>query len=84
MKRRVFEFKEGSLNILRRRSALTFTASFDNTTLIRDISTASLAPTSLILKRQEPPMELVDEIVFLLHTAAEIEHSLMVQYLYAA
>ena len=31
-----------------------------------------------------PPMSPKDEAVFLLHTAAEIEHMLMVQYLYAA
>lgn len=31
-----------------------------------------------------PPMAPRDEAVFLLHTAAEIEHALMVQYLYAA
>jgi hypothetical protein len=31
-----------------------------------------------------PAMSPHDEVVFLLHTAAEIEHSLMVQYLYAA
>lgn len=36
------------------------------------------------LKRQRPRMNLKDEIVLLLHTAAEIEHCLMVQYLYAA
>ncbi|MGH3937452.1 MAG: ferritin-like domain-containing protein [Pseudonocardiaceae bacterium] len=32
----------------------------------------------------DPPMSPRDEAIFLLHTAAEIEHSLMVQYLYAA
>ncbi|MGH4016845.1 MAG: ferritin-like domain-containing protein [Pseudonocardiaceae bacterium] len=31
-----------------------------------------------------PSMSARDEAIFLLHTAAEIEHSLMVQYLYAA
>lgn len=31
-----------------------------------------------------PPMSPRDEAIFLLHTAAEIEHSLMVQYLYAS
>ena len=31
-----------------------------------------------------PPMSPRDEAIFLLHTAAEIEHVLMVQYLYAA
>lgn len=31
-----------------------------------------------------PPMSPRDEAIFLLHTAAEIEHALMVQYLYAA
>ena len=37
-----------------------------------------------ILQRQQPPMLLKDEVIFLLHTAAEIEHALMAQYLYAA
>jgi hypothetical protein len=32
----------------------------------------------------DPPLEPRDEAVFLLHTAAEIEHALLVQYLYAA
>src|SRR5918998_2799309 len=31
-----------------------------------------------------PPMSPRDEAIFLLHTAAEIEHVLMAQYLYAA
>jgi hypothetical protein len=31
----------------------------------------------------EPPLAPLDEAVFLLHTAAEVEHALMVQYLYA-
>ena len=38
----------------------------------------------LRLQRQDPPMAPLEELVLLLHTAAEIEHSLMVQYLYAA
>jgi len=38
----------------------------------------------LVLRRQDPPLLLRDEIIFLLHTAAEIEHALMVQYLYSA
>lgn len=32
----------------------------------------------------EPPLAPRDEVVFLLHTGAEIEHALLVQYLYAA
>ncbi|MFL6147781.1 MAG: ferritin-like domain-containing protein [Pseudonocardiaceae bacterium] len=32
----------------------------------------------------DPPLEPRDEVVFLLTAAAEIEHALMVQYLYAA
>lgn len=31
----------------------------------------------------EPPLAPLDEAIFLLHTAAEVEHALMVQYLYA-
>ena len=34
--------------------------------------------------RHDPELIARDEAIFLLHTAAEIEHSLMVQYLYAA
>lgn len=51
---------------------------------------ADIAPAApvegfeLRLKRQDPPMAPLDELVLLLHTAAEIEHSLMAQYLYAA
>jgi hypothetical protein len=36
------------------------------------------------LERQTPPMSDRDEVIFLLQTAAEIEHSLLAQYLYAA
>jgi hypothetical protein len=32
----------------------------------------------------DPPLSARDEAIFLLHTAAEIEHALLVQYLYAA
>ncbi len=32
----------------------------------------------------DPPLSPLDEAIFLLHTIAEVEHSLMVQYLYAA
>src|SRR5438045_480047 len=32
----------------------------------------------------DPPLSLHDEAVFLLHVAAEVEHALLVQYLYAA
>jgi len=34
--------------------------------------------------RHDPELIARDEAIFLLHTAAEVEHSLMVQYLYAA
>lgn len=69
---------------------------FDNIG-IRDSKTydfATLAPAlaagmaqggiEMRLERQDPPMAPRDELVLLLHTAAEIEHSLMAQYLYAA
>lgn len=36
------------------------------------------------LMRQTPPMSDRDEVIFLLQTAAEIEHSLLAQYLYSA
>jgi hypothetical protein len=38
----------------------------------------------LRLQRQVPAMHPRDEVVFLIHTAAEIEHSLLAQYLFAA
>lgn len=46
------------------------------------VETAAHAPQSATV-RVEPRLNPRDEAVFLLHTAAEIEHSLMVQYLYA-
>lgn len=36
------------------------------------------------LARQTPSMSDRDEVIFLLHTAAEIEHSLLAEYLYSA
>lgn len=49
------------------------------------IDTAEMPSTQTAhLRRQDPPMLAVDELILLLHTAAEIEHALMVQYLYAA
>lgn len=39
---------------------------------------------SLELERQDPPMADRDEVILLLHTAAEIEHNLLAQYLYSA
>lgn len=45
---------------------------------------AVAAAQTAIMSRQSPAMADKDEFVFLLHTAAEIEHMLLVQYLYAA
>ena len=45
---------------------------------------AGHASTRVRLGRQVPAMDAVDELIFLLHTAAEIEHSLLAQYLFAA
>lgn len=39
---------------------------------------------SFDIPAHEPPLATRDEAVFLLHTGAEIEHALLVQYLYAA
>lgn len=36
------------------------------------------------LPAHDPPLPVRDEAIFLLHTAAEIEHALLAQYLYAA
>ena len=45
---------------------------------------SATAPSFQSVLEVIPAMSPRDEAVFLLHTAAEIEHSLMVQYLYAA
>ena len=37
-----------------------------------------------VIPTHDPPLAPRDEAVFLLHTGAEIEHALLVQYLYAA
>ena len=42
------------------------------------------AAPDIVLLPQEPPMSALDETIFLLQIAAEIEHSLLVEYLYAA
>lgn len=47
-------------------------------------TTKALLPTALVLSRQDPPLSDVDEVLLLLQTAAEIEHSLLAEYLYAA
>jgi hypothetical protein len=47
------------------------------------VGAAAVATRALVVEVQ-PRLAPRDETVFLLHTAAEIEHSLMVQYLYAA
>lgn len=39
---------------------------------------------ALVLSRQDPPLSDVDEVLMLLQTASEIEHSLLAEYLYAA
>jgi len=46
--------------------------------LVREVRTTDLVPSAAV------PLPPRDETVFLLHTAAEIEHALLVQYLYAA
>lgn len=53
--------------------------------LAAEVSAAALKlGIEMRLERQDPPLAPRDELVLLLHTAAEIEHSLMAQYLYAA
>lgn len=42
------------------------------------------APAIFDIPMHDPPLAPRDEVVFLLHTGAEIEHALLVQYLYAA
>ena len=41
-------------------------------------------PSEFDIPAHYPPLAPRDEVVFLLHTGAEIEHALLVQYLYAA
>lgn len=41
------------------------------------------AAPKFFLLRQDPPMSDLDEVIMLLHTAAEIEHALLAEYLYA-
>ena len=48
------------------------------------VAGAQAGRSALRLARQSPTMDPIDELIFLLHTAAEIEHSLLAQYLYAA
>lgn len=45
---------------------------------------AAAAPIDPAVPLHEPPLQPRDEAIFLLTAAAEIEHALMVQYLYAA
>lgn len=47
-------------------------------------ASAPYAGATLRLAPASPPMAPHDEVVFLLHTAAEIEHALMAQYLFLA
>ncbi|MCA1584204.1 MAG: ferritin-like protein [Acidobacteria bacterium] len=48
------------------------------------VAAAPVATADQLTLEVVPPMSPRDEAIFLLHTAAEIEHVLMVQYLYAA
>jgi hypothetical protein len=52
--------------------------------MVRAASTERTGPPAVRLRRQVPRMTDRDELVLLLHVAAEIEHALLVQYLYAA
>lgn len=57
-------------------------ASFE--TFLRAEEAEDLAAEQAQSIGHDPELSAHDEAVFLLHTAAEVEHSLMVQYLYAA
>lgn len=86
MKGRNFEFEINSnspINILRKGQVSTSRSFAIRENAVED-RILSAPVTTLVLKRQDPPMQLVDELIFLLHTASEIEHSLMIQYLYSA
>src|SRR5690606_37656710 len=45
---------------------------------------STLTSRRIMLPRSVEPLTARDEALFLLHLAAEIEHSLLIQYLYAA
>lgn len=78
MGRGVFRFRARGADkagVLEPRAALSDVAVTKET----ELSTADME-----LMRQTPPMSDRDEVIFLLQTAAEIEHSLLAQYLYAA
>ena len=49
-----------------------------------EVPAVAAGASEFVLEPQDPPMLPRDEIIYLLHTAAEIEHSLMAQYLYSA
>src|SRR5262245_61450705 len=42
------------------------------------------SPSEFDIPAHDPPLAPRDEATFLLHTGAEVEHALLVQYLYAA
>jgi len=83
VKRRTFEFVE-------RATGAPFSSVLERAPAGVPFDLPELAPAfeaaagGLRLARQSPAMHPRDEMIFLLHTAAEIEHSLMIQYLYAA
>ena len=78
--RGVFRFERRVKEATRLRTA----AAVDFSLAEEELVAEGVREASLELLRQIPPMRDRDEAVFLLHTAAEIEHSLLAQYLYAA
>ena len=56
----------------------------DGGPLANDEAASSFTGPAARLSRQDPPMDVRDEFIFLLQTAAEIEHAFLVQYLFMA
>jgi len=84
VKRRSFEFVGSTSGALFSSVLEPATARVTELDISRLPSVLEAAAGRVRLKRQSPAMHPRDEMIFLLHTAAEIEHSLMIQYLYAA
>ena len=73
--------RPGKVFILRRGVTVLFASSHPLVETVMDGRTVTREELTLEVT---PPMSPRDEAIFLLHTVAEIEHALMVQYLYAA
>ncbi len=75
-----------SQSVLRRSpyTAELFKAMADGEHAIEAVSSTCNVSTNNVASLHDPPLEPRDEAVFLLNVVAEVEHALLVQYLYAA